>query len=356
MPSNSEALVWAAGGGKTTEIVRRALATKERAALVTFTNNNTDEIINKLYEQNRFVPENVEVRSWLSFLLREMARPYRNSLYDKRIDGMVLVSGRSDMYSRAADIGRHYFGNGNIIYSDKVAKFVCECNKATGGAVIRRLERRFNRIYIDEMQDLAGYDFDVLELIMNSAVKLTLVGDHRQSTFKTNNSARHAGASGLQFIEKLKEWEARKLCGLSYQTESHRCNQEILDLSDAFFPLEPKTVSRNDTDTGHDGVFTVSPKMVDRYIKEYGPQVLRLDRRTSCGDYDARNMGDSKGLTFARVLIFPHKLGVKWLSTGNFAHVMGSRPKLYVGITRARYSVAFVFEGDCKIDGVKSAY
>ena len=40
-----------------------------------------------------------------------------------------------------------------------------------------RLEQRFDCIYIDEIQDMAAYDIDLIELILRSKVKLTLVGD-----------------------------------------------------------------------------------------------------------------------------------------------------------------------------------
>jgi hypothetical protein len=61
------------------------------------------------------------------------------------------------------------------------------------------------------------------------------------------------------------------------------------------------------------------------------------------------NFGESKGLNFDRVLIFPHGLGKRWLHTGDCRHIKGSRAKLYVGITRARYSVAFVLDGSAAI-------
>lgn len=69
------------------------------------------------------------------------------------------------------------------IYSDKIARFACECDKATGGAVIKRLQDRFTHIYIDEMQDISGPDLDFVELLLKSSIKVTLIGDHRQATF-----------------------------------------------------------------------------------------------------------------------------------------------------------------------------
>ena len=173
VPSPNKIIIAAAGGGKTTRIVGQALGnSNDRAAILTYTRNNTQEIERKVYELNAYVPEHIEIHSWFSFLIRELARPYQNVLYERRIDGLNWVEGRSDPYAKQLNTARFYFGNGTLVYSDKVAQFICECNKISKGAVIRRLEQRFNHIYIDEVQDMAGYDIDLIELILKSDIKL----------------------------------------------------------------------------------------------------------------------------------------------------------------------------------------
>lgn len=59
-----------------------------------------------------------------------------------------------------------------------------------------------------------------------------------------------------------------------------------------------------------------------------------------------------KGLGFDRVLIVPYKGITKWLSTGDAKHVAGSADEVYVGITRAFQSVAFIHDGDVVVPGV----
>lgn len=67
------------------------------------------------------------------------------------------------------------------------------------------------------------------------------------------------------------------------------------------------------------------------------------------------NFGESKGLGFERVLIIPPDRHAKFLcgDTTAFdnAHTDDSRNKLYVGIMRAQYSVAFWHEGGSVIKG-----
>lgn len=353
MPSNNRVLIAAAGGGKTTRIVTQALGEiGKRTALITYTRNNVEEIERKIYERSLTIPSEITVSSWYSFLLREMARPYRNAVYSKRIDGLAWVDGRSSQYVSESDIATHYFANGKYIYSDKIAKFVCKCEAASGGAVLRRLAHLFDHIIIDEVQDMAGHDLDLLELLLRSPIRVTLVGDHRQATYATNNSAKNATYAGIKIIKKFVEWEKVGLAHLKYEQNTFRCQQAIADLADSLFPDEPKTKSLNFETTGHDGVFAVSQELVPFYIERYKPQVLRYSKSTDCGKYEALNFGESKGMTFERVLIFPHGTARQWLVSNDLKHVLSSVAKIYVGVTRARHSVAFVVDSAPKIPNI----
>lgn len=346
VPSASRIVISAAGSGKTTRIVDQALAIDQQpVALITYTRNNVREIQHKIYARTRVIPSNVEIVSWYSFLLRELARPYRSAMHDKRIEGIRWEEGRSAPYAPETKISEHYFHRGDRIYSDKIAKFICQCNARSGGAIMRRLKSRFSHLIIDEVQDMAGYDLDLLELILKSDMPVTLVGDHRQATFATNSASKNKAYAGPAIINKFVQWERSGLVALEYECHTHRCNQVIADLGDSFFPKEPKTVSKNSVVTGHDGIFLIAPKDVASYVERYRPQILRYSAATSCAPYDAMNFGESKGLTFDRVLVYPHGKARSWIASGLISHVEKSAAKMYVAITRARHSVAFVYEG-----------
>lgn len=351
----NEIIITAAGGGKTTRIARRAAADQRRAALLTYTTNNVQELRARFYEIGAAIPAHIEIWSWYRFLLHELVRPYQLSLVERRIDGLHYVEGQSAPFAKKSDIGRYFLSDsGRLIYSDKISEFVLKLNDVAGGAVIARLVQRFSTIYVDEIQDMAGWDLELLELLLLSGIEIVLVGDHRQSTFRTNNSPKNKHFAGIKVIDKFRAWEKAELAKLLFERETYRCHQLIADLADSFFPNEPTTISRNDKITGHDGVFVIGRDTVGCYVDRFSPQVLRLDRRTDCAGYPALNFGDSKGMTFDRVLIFPHKSGEKWLKSGDFKYVAGSVAKLYVGVTRARHSVAFVHEGPCGLKGVTS--
>ncbi|MHC4302804.1 MAG: P-loop NTPase family protein, partial [Planctomycetota bacterium] len=84
-------------------------------------------------------------------------------------------------------------------------------------------------------------------------------------------------------------------------------------------------------------------------VTTYSPVVLRYDRRTKTHSYPALNFGYVKGATFDRVLIIPHGSIKKYLRSGDLDDVKGSLEKFYVAVTRARYSVAFLYDGECSV-------
>ncbi|WP_442598401.1 UvrD-helicase domain-containing protein [Parapusillimonas sp. JC17] len=77
---------------------------------------------------------------------------------------------------------------------------------------MRRLRQRFAHIIIDEIQDMAGYDLDLLELMLRSNVRVTFVGDHRQATFATNNAPKNKAFRGPAIINKFEAWKKGLCC------------------------------------------------------------------------------------------------------------------------------------------------
>ena len=84
----------------------------------------------------------------------------------------------------------YYLTTANNIYRDRVAAFICECDDRAKGLVLNRLERIYGCIFIDEMQDLAGFDLNLLEKLFRSSVPICAVGDPRQATYTTNNATK----------------------------------------------------------------------------------------------------------------------------------------------------------------------
>jgi DNA helicase II / ATP-dependent DNA helicase PcrA len=348
MPSPNRIIVASAGSGKTTTIIGLACAaSSSRAALVTYTTNNNAGIEHLLYKKVGHIPSHLTVSTWYSFLLRHLVRPYQKAMHPQHVRKLHFHNGISVPYIEEADTARHYFGKAGSIYVDKVSKFACQVIQRTGGKPIQRLEDIFDHLYIDEVQDLAGWDLELVEHLMKSRITVTLVGDHRQATYSTNSATKNKKYAGVNIIQKFEEWKKAKLCELEHQCISRRCVQAICDMADKLYPDMPKTTSFNSTVTTHDGIFAVRERDVAAYMAKFKPQTLRYSRATKEVLGNPLNYGASKGLTFDRILIYPNNKLKKFLVTGDPKDA-GDVAKIYVAVTRAQQSTAFVIQDKAK--------
>jgi DNA helicase II / ATP-dependent DNA helicase PcrA len=357
--NNNKLIIAAAGSGKTTLLVSEALKIKDKKVLITtFTLENEAEIIRKIIEINKCIPQNITVQTWFSFLLKHGARPFQGALFEKRINGLILVNGQSAVkgtllrngrkipiyFSEKNEFEQHYFTRETKIYSDKLSKFVCRCNKKTKGDVIDRISRIFQYIFIDEVQDLIGYDLELIKLLFKSTFKIFLVGDPRQMVYQTHDGRKHPQYFG-KIDDFIKQECPKSNCQIVFMNISYRCNQIICNFSNRLFPNLSNTISGNNRTTEHDGIFFVKKQYIDTYLQQYKPIQLRWDNKKIVNkDYSIKNFGESKGLSFPRVLIYPTVSMLEWIKNNQIELEETTRSKLYVAITRAKYSVGIVVD------------
>lgn len=355
--SENRIIIACAGSGKTTRLIKEALAARDRRiAIITYTNNNIREIVRRFGERNSGVPRHVAVMSWFSFLLRECARPYQRSKYtEKRIESIEFVNSQSTRGIAEANTKGYYFAGGDRIYSDKIARFVVECEMASCQAVTTRLGQIYTDLFIDEFQDLAGWDLDVVKMLLQSGVRVTLVGDPRQHIYETNPASKNKQYRGVGIVKLVEEWERKGLCSLEHMNATYRCNRSICEFSNRLWPNMAAMTPLQDSVTGHDGLFLVGKDVVEEYMRQFHPQVLRYYKRARRYGHDALNFGQVKGLEFDRVLIVPTRAVEKHLQSGEVRHVEKSRAKLHVAVTRAFRSVAFVYDGSSVVVGSRWA-
>lgn len=309
--------------------------------ITTYTNENRRQIVSRIEKKIGAMPPNIVVMGWFSFLIAQCAKPYQRA-----ITGQPLVvnglnfKGKRNRFTRKADTNRYFLDRKGDLYRDGVSDFVTTLNEATNGAVIARLERLFRHIFIDEVQDFVGYDLEVLDLLMQSNIDLMLVGDPRQHTLATNIGPKNKKYRGAGLVDWFNE--RTTICAIESRSESYRCNQAICDFADAIYPTMAATTSVSVPATGHDGIFTVSPSQVEEYLETHGPvTILRHNRTTDTRGHPAMNIGVAKGDTFDRVMIFPTRPMLTYLKDGDPSKLRAPE-KLYVAVTRARFSVAFV--------------
>ena len=359
-------IIAAAGSGKTTHLVNEALQQSDSVLITTYTIANELEIKKKFLEINGCVPSNVIIQTWYSFLLQHGVRPFQGVVLDDKIMGMVLVKEKSGkkydgkkgpVYYGEKEYKKFYFTDGMKMYSDKIAKFVCRCEEKTKGKVSERISRIFSKIYVDEVQDLAGYDLDIIKSLMKANCDVTMVGDPRQVTYHTHNEQKYKKYANGRIDEFIKN-ECKKIeCDFDTKTlnKSYRNNKSICSYSSKLFVEYEETGSKQFEVTGHDGVFLVRREDVEEYLATYNPLQLRDNRSIKVDDrYSVMNMGESKGLTFDRILIYPTKPMKEWIQDNSKELKSKSKSQFYVALTRAKYSVGIVFdyEDNVNIEGI----
>jgi hypothetical protein len=169
MPSNNTIKMCAAGSGKTWGICNDALsvvgeAQGKRALITTYTNKGVETVNNEIAKQNLGVPSSrIVIKSWFQFLMSELIRPFQS--YITSINTLKSFD-FSDRYGKInfAPKGtpRRYISGRYYVMKDFASELAVCLNELSRGAVISRLEKVYSHIFIDEFQDMAGYDFKYL--------------------------------------------------------------------------------------------------------------------------------------------------------------------------------------------------
>lgn len=362
--SNNKLLIAAAGAGKTTHIVKRALSVENSNALITtYTQVNEEEIRKKVIEINGFIPENITIQTWFSFLIQHGVKPYQSFLFEEKVKGLLFVNSQSGVkyytkkgfpvtHRESEDFKKHYFSKDNRIYSDKLSKFVYKCNNESGGLIIDRISKIYQHVFIDEAQDLAGYDLSFLEQMFKNNLSLILVCDPRQVTYLTHWERKFKKYQNGKIAEFIKNECNRIDVEIDSTTlsESHRNVSKICSFANKLYPdLEPAR-SANNEKTDHDGIFLVRSKDRFKYLEKYNPIQLRWSSKNKqvSDRFRVLNFGESKGQTFDRVLIYPTKRMLKWVRDFETNLKNQTKAKFYVAITRAKFSVGIVCDEKLK--------
>lgn len=369
---NNRLIISAAGSGKSTFIVNESLRNRnERILITTYTEANEEELKVKFIKRNNCIPSNVIIQTWFSFLIQHGVKPYQGTfnsmLYNKEIKGLLLNNGEFGFkycteyngkkirvcYNENTEFDRHYFTTTGKILSDRLSKFVVKANASTGGEVVKRISRIFKFIYVDEVQDLAGYDLEILKLLFQTDSRIILVGDPRQVTYLTHHEQKYkkyANGKIKDFI--INECTRRIHCEIDEKllNVSHRNNRAICEFSsfiyeeDQYEKVEPcSCVECRSYSVDSEGVFLVKESDLGDYLRIYNPVQLRWSSSIKVSsEYPTYNFGESKGKTFERIVIYPTQEMEKWIYNRRNKLKPATKAKFYVAITRARYSVAIV--------------
>lgn len=159
-----------AGSGKTTYIIEQ-LNLVERSLVITFTNNNFKNLRDCILEKFGYFPENIVLQTYFTFLYSFCFKPF---LALKFAPKGINYDGIPPQYAKQ-DSTDYFFDRYNRIYGCRIAKLLeIQCVLSDVNA---RLSKYFDNLFIDEVQDFAGHDFNFLKNMSKANLNLSAVGD-----------------------------------------------------------------------------------------------------------------------------------------------------------------------------------
>lgn len=348
MQLNNTVIMAAAGAGKTYDICKKAIEeskkTSKKILITTYTNKGVESIKKEYKKQNEgVIDKNVVILSWFQFLLRELAKPYQSSILNKIniINSIDFDHQYGYINYNARKTSKHYILPSGNILSNTVSEFIIDSNIESNNNVIQRLEEIYSSIYIDEVQDLAGEDIEILNLLFYSKIQIQCVGDVKQSTYTTYNAKKNKKKTGIYFIDYFKELRDNGVIELLFNNKTRRFGKEICEFANSLFYNDDVKIDSNIIyNKLNQGVYIIKKKDFKKYYEFYRPIILKYNAKTKI-DYESLNFGQSKGMTFDRVAIFPNGKYKDFLQK---EQKLSSPCKYYVSATRAKYSIVFVLD------------
>ena len=327
-----------AGSGKTTHIVN-SLSREKRSLLITYTIANYENLYKRIIRKfNGEWPNNIVLMRFFPFLYGFCYKPFLSDAVKAR--GIIYES-NPNRYAKKTD-RKFYITENGYLYSNRIS-LLLEVMQ-TIEDIKDRISKYFDELIIDEVQDIAGRDFNLLEKIMEANVNQLFVGDFYQHTFDTSRD----GTVNANLFESKKNYEKRFtdkgfVCDSDTLIKSWRCNPDICKFITDNLGIE---MHSNKNCTGTESISIVSDSAQKKLIMD-NPEIVKLHYKKAAsfgnGHY---NWGETKGQDqYNDVCVCLNKTTAKAYSAGELSMLKpATRNKLYVAITRAHGNVYFTTE------------
>lgn len=327
-----------AGSGKTTHIVN-SLSREKRSLVVTYTIANYENLYRKIIHKfNGDWPENIVLIRYFSFLYSFCYKPFLSDVIKAR---GIIYEDNPNRYARQTD--RAYFiTKEGYLYSNRLSLMLEK--KQVISDIQDRIVRYFDEFIVDEVQDIAGRDFNLLEKLMETNVNQLFVGDFYQHTFDTS---RDGNVNGKLFESKT-NYEKRFtdkgfICDNTTLINSWRCSPSICQYVTENLGIEMHSNRKEDDDSCV--LFVSDSAQIQTIIADGRIVKLHYQNGASFGEGHF-NWGETKGEDQHNdVCVYLNKTTAKAYASRKLQTLKPStRNKLYVAITRAHGNVYFVNE------------
>lgn len=320
-----------AGSGKTTHLISQ-LNLEQRFMLLTYTISNYENLRDGIIRKFGYFPDNIKLRSYFNFLYSFCYRPFL--LQEVKAKGINWKLNTN----RFAIADARFVDQYNRLYSNRIAKLLEE--KKVIEYIQQRLSKYFDYLFIDEVQDFAGHDFNLIKNLSSSTLNILLVGDFYQHTFDTSRD----GAVNRTLHDNYEKYqESFKnlsfLVDITTLKKSWRCSPSICQfISDSIgIGIESH---RNDKTAIS---FITDEAVADDIFNDISIVKLFYQEHYKYGCY-SKNWGDCKGEDkYESVCVVLNQNSLKMYMADELRQLPAQTlNKLYVACSRAKGNLYFV--------------
>ena len=326
-----------AGSGKTSYIVD-SIDEAKRALIITYTENNYRNLRDRIVGRFGFIPENTRIYTYFSFLYSFCLRPLCGDLYGFRGINWEMPP-MSTRRFKQNDL-RHYRDQNGRIYASRIASFMI--NFLLVDDIRQRISKYFDYLYVDEVQDFAGYDFDLLLDVLSNNINTCLVGDFFQHTYDTSRDGAKNRNLHNDFTYYCTELEKRGLAvDNTTLSNSYRCSPTTCN-----FVTEKLGININSHQDDETVLEFVDDEGWAEAIFDMSHVVKLFYQSHQTYPCYSNNWGASKGVDdYDAVCVVLNKKSEILFRKGQLSSLPSTtRNKLYVACTRARSQLYFVPE------------
>lgn len=325
-----------AGSGKTKAIVDE-LSLEKKSLIFTYTNNNLRTLRRRILSKFGFFPNNIVLCSYFTFLYSFCFKPFLALKFKSR---GINYESNPNMYVKQTDIRRYFFDGYGRIYANRIAKLLSVENILPN--INSRLEKYFDALFIDEIQDLAGHDFNLLSSISRANLEIMAVGDFFQHTYDTSRDGK-TNASLHDDYGKYK----KVFSDMAFSVDtgslkaSYRCSPSVCEFVSNSIGVEMSSAS----DESANIYFIDKQEQADEIF--FNRRIVKLFYREHY-KYNcySRNWGECKGEDdHTDVCVVLNKTALDGYRKNKLSDLaIQTKNKLYVACTRAKGDLYFVSE------------
>ena len=325
-----------AGAGKTTEIINN-IKKDDKTLIITYTENNYNILKNNIIKKFKGIPDNIKIYTYFTFLYRFCFLPLKKGFKVKGLD----FNSNPNKYIKAKDINYYYNRVSKKMYHNRLAKI---CSDYFIDDIIKRIEKYFNYIYIDEIQDFASHDFNLLLNLIKTNCNILLVGDFYQHTFDTSrdgNVNSNLYNDYDNYINKIKNSDSNIKVDTVNFLKSKRCSKQVCEFITEYLKIKIESYNNHDSIIREIDDENTIEKIAndDNIVKLFYQNSKKYDMKNK------DNWGNSKGNTYINTCVVLNKNSYEKYKKHKLNELPSStKNKLYVALSRATNDVYIINE------------